>query len=171
MTLGADSCEESQAVRLMVDFFHICLFEGAWASSSGNVLPLRDQHFVGCDTRVLVAMVGCMTTSSRLPSAPRLPAADANLGAVPMAALLLHVECLCTFAFQFWASRHQGGGRGWRGRPGNSRGDWRPLVSCTRQRHAWTDTCACFICQYHHHHLSPWRGLLDFKRLFGLIKS
>ena len=69
MTLGADSCEESQAVRLMVDFFHICLFEGAWASSSGNVVHLRDQHFVGCDTRVLVAMVGCMTTSSRLPSA------------------------------------------------------------------------------------------------------
>ena len=44
MTLGADSCEESQAVRLMVDFFHICRFEGAWASSSGNVVPLRDQH-------------------------------------------------------------------------------------------------------------------------------
>ena len=79
MTLGADSCEESQAVRLMVDFFHICLFEGAWASSSGNVVPLRDQHFVGCDTRVLVAMVCCLTTSSCLPSAPRLPAADANL--------------------------------------------------------------------------------------------
>ena len=92
---------------------------------------------------------------------PRLPAADANLGAVPMAALLLHVECLCIFLFQFWASRHQGGGRGWRGRRGNSWGDWRPSVSCTRQRHAWTDTCACFICQCHNHHLFPWLGLVN----------
>ena len=145
MTLGADSCEESQAVRLMVDFFHISLFEGAWASSSGNVVPLRDQHFVGCDTRVLVAMVGCLTTSSRLPSVPRLPAADANLGAVPMAALLLHVGCLCIFPFQFWASRHQGGGRGWRGRPGNSPG----RLAFLSQLHA---TAACLdrhVCLFY----------------------